>query len=73
MVSIEFMGPIGIEKMDFEVKNLNELKAILQDMPEVAKWLDTSAIAINEIIVNDINQELKNGDKIVILPPVCGG
>ncbi len=73
MVSVEFMGPIGVEKKTFDVKNLNELKAVLKEMPEVAKWLDISAIAINEVIANNIDQELKSGDRVVILPPVCGG
>jgi len=43
------------------------------DKEELKKWLNICAVAVNDEIVNDINFALKEGDKISILPPVCGG
>ncbi len=73
MVKVEFLGPIGVDAMELEVKNLAELKEILSQNSQISKWLKLCAVALNDEIVSDINQELKNGDKICILPPVCGG
>ncbi|PAF53515.1 molybdopterin synthase sulfur carrier subunit [Helicobacter sp. 13S00482-2] len=73
MVSVEFLGPIGEKKMELDVKNLVELKEKLNTIESVQKWLSMSALAINDVLVEDINTPLKDGDKVVILPPVCGG
>ncbi|MCI5539105.1 MAG: MoaD/ThiS family protein [Campylobacter lanienae] len=73
MVKVEFLGPIGVDAMELEAKNLAELKEILSQNTQISKWLELCAVSLNDEIVNDINQELKNGDKISILPPVCGG
>ncbi|PAF43956.1 MoaD/ThiS family protein [Helicobacter sp. 11S02596-1] len=73
MVSVEFLGPIGEQEMVFDVSNLSELKIKLQEIPSVAKWLPMSAIAINDVLIEDVDTPLNDGDKIVVLPPVCGG
>ncbi|MDO7253552.1 MoaD/ThiS family protein [Helicobacter cappadocius] len=73
MISVEFLGPIGENKMELDVKNLTELKEKLQGIESIKKWLPMSALAINDVLVEDINTPLKDGDKVVILPPVCGG
>ncbi|PAF51538.1 MoaD/ThiS family protein [Helicobacter sp. 13S00477-4] len=73
MVIVEFMGPINENKIELDVKNLFELKIKLQEIPAIAKWLDLSAVAVNDVLVEDIDMELKNGDRVVVLPPVCGG
>lgn len=73
MVEVEFLGPIGKEKAKFEISNLKELKEILQKDESLKKWLEISAVAVNDKIVCDIDFLLKDGDKVVILPPVCGG
>lgn len=73
MIEIEFLGPIGVENLKVEAKNLGEVKAALSDKEELKKWLNICAVAVNDEIVNDINFALKEGDKISILPPVCGG
>ena len=73
MVKVEFMGPIGLPTREFDVKNLSELKDALHAIPEVKKWLDISAIAVNNTIVNTLDFELADGDRVVVLPPVCGG
>lgn len=73
MVNVEFLGPIGEEKMELDVKNLVELKEKLSGIESLTKWLPMSALAINDVLVEDLNTSLKDGDRVVILPPVCGG
>lgn len=73
MVKVEFLGPIGIGEMEFEAVTLSELGAKLQKIEELKPWLANSAIAVNDTLTSDKNMPLKDGDKISILPPVCGG
>ena len=73
MVKVEFLGPIGLDAMELEVANLKELKEILAQNEQVSKWLELCAVAINDEIASDINNKLNDGDRICILPPVCGG
>lgn len=73
MVKVEFLGPIGLDAMEVEVANLKELKEILAQNKQVSKWLELCAVAINDEIASDINTKLNDGDRICILPPVCGG
>ena len=73
MVRVEFLGPIQKEPLELEIINLNELAAILQEDKELAEWLENSAVAVNDSIVASLDVALKDGDKISLLPPVCGG
>ena len=73
MVRIEFLGPINKENMDLEINNLSELSEILKNDKEVSTWLETCAVAINDTLVCTKDVELKDGDKVTLLPPVCGG
>ena len=73
MIEIEFLGPIGLENIKVEAKNLGEIKEALSQKEELKKWLNICAVAVNDEIVSNINFALKSGDKISILPPVCGG
>ncbi|EAI3060162.1 MoaD/ThiS family protein [Campylobacter coli] len=73
MVKMEFLGPINKENLELEVKNLKELKEILQEDESLKEWLELCAISLNDEIVFDENTSLKDGDKIALLPPVCGG
>jgi len=73
LVKVEFLGPIGIGEMEFEAVTLSELGAKLQKIEELKPWLANSAIAVNDTLTSDKNMPLKDGDKISILPPVCGG
>jgi molybdopterin synthase sulfur carrier subunit len=73
MVRIEFLGPIQKEPLNLEIKNLKELATILQDDKEVSEWLKTSAVAVNDTLVSSLDVDLKDGDKVSLLPPVCGG
>jgi molybdopterin synthase sulfur carrier subunit len=73
MVRVEFLGPIQKEALELEITNLNELATILQDDEIVKEWLVNSAVAVNDNIVNTRDFALSDGDKISLLPPVCGG
>ncbi|QLD91523.1 MoaD/ThiS family protein [Campylobacter coli] len=73
MVKVEFLGPINKENLELEVKNLKELKEILQEDESLKEWLELCAVSLNDEIIFDENTSLKDGDKIALLPPVCGG
>ncbi len=73
MIKVEFLGPIQKEALELEITNLNELPAILQADAEVSEWLESCAVAINDTLVSSLEAALKDGDRISLLPPVCGG
>lgn len=73
MVKIEFLGPINKNNLDVDIKNLNELSSILKDDATVADWLEKCAVAVNDTLVSTKDVELFDGDKVSLLPPVCGG
>ena len=73
MVKVEFLGPINKENLELEVKNLKELKEILQKDESLKEWLELCAVSLNDEIIFDENTKLKDGDKIALLPPVCVG
>jgi molybdopterin synthase sulfur carrier subunit len=73
MVTVEFLGPIQIDKKEFDVKSVRELKDELYKIPELEDWLITCAIAVNNKIIDSLDTPLKDGDHVVLLPPVCGG
>lgn len=73
MVKVEFLGPIQKEPLELDISNLSQLAQILQDDQEMSEWLENSAVAINDTLVSSLDVNLKDGDKISLLPPVCGG
>lgn len=73
MVKIEFLGPINKENMNLDISNLKELSLILKDDKEVSTWLETCAVAVNDELIFSKDFDLKSGDKVSLLPPVCGG
>ncbi len=73
MVTIEFLGPIKKEPLSLNISNLNELSDILKNDESLSPWLDKSAVAVNDTLVNNKDTILKDGDKVSLLPPVCGG
>ena len=73
MAIVEFLGPINREPMDVDIANLSELKEIFKDDSELQKWLESSAIAVNDTLVSHLNIPLLSHDKVSLLPPVCGG
>jgi len=73
MVKVEFLGPIAHPSLEIEAATLQEVASKLQKIEAVASWLPTCAVAINDELISDLNQPLKAGDRVSILPPVCGG
>ncbi|WP_394954857.1 MoaD/ThiS family protein [uncultured Helicobacter sp.] len=74
MIRVEFLGPLSAQDpLELEATNMQELKAQLAQKPELSKWLGICAVAVNDEIIKDEGFALKNGDKVLILPPVCGG
>ena len=73
MVKVEFLGPISKEPLEVDIKNLSELKEILKKDESLKEWLESLAVAVNDEIVGELDVELKDGDKVSLLPPVCGG
>ena len=73
MVRVEFLGPINKDPLEVDISNLNELATILQGDEKMNQWLENSAVAINDVMVTSRDTALKDGDKVSLLPPVCGG
>ncbi len=73
MAKIEFLGPINREAMEVDISNLSELKSLLKDDEALQEWLANSAVAVNDMLVSTLDTPIKEGDKISLLPPVCGG
>ena len=73
MIKVEFLGPIGKEPIEIDIDNLSQLSDILKEDEQLAPWLINSAVAVNDTIVSSKDMLLKDGDKISLLPPVCGG
>lgn len=74
MIRVEFLGPINKEDMLLEISSLSELSDILKKDIDVSSWLGTCAVAVNDnLIYSKENIILNDGDKISLLPPVCGG
>ncbi len=73
MVRVEFLGPIQKAPLELDIDNLNQLRAILQKDEELQEWLENSAVAVNDTLVSSLDVALKDGDKVSLLPPVCGG
>jgi len=73
MVTIEFLGPIQKDKISLEAQTLNDVAQFLSDDAELKTWIDSCAVAVNDVMVMDLNTQLSSGDKVSLLPPVCGG
>ena len=73
MVNVEFLGPIKKEPLQLEINNLNELSYVLKNDETLITWLESCAVAVNDILVSSKDVSLKDGDKVSLLPPVCGG
>ena len=73
MVNVEFLGPLNKKSLEIDFTTLDVLNVILQNDQEVASRLVNSAIAINDKLISSKDIDLNDGDKISILPPVCGG
>jgi len=73
MVKVEFLGPIDSDSLELDINSLKELSEYMLSNEKLKDWARNSAVAVNDKIVTDINTKLKDGDKVSILPPVCGG
>lgn len=73
MVKVEFLGPINKDPLELDINNLSQLSEVLKGDEEVSSWLETCAVAINDTLVSSKDVNLENGDKVSLLPPVCGG
>ncbi len=73
MVTVEFLGPIQKDKLSLEAATLNDVAKVLSRDAELKSWLENCAVAVNDTMVMDLNTALKDGDKVSLLPPVCGG
>lgn len=72
-IKVDFLGPIGIPSLEFKVQNLRELKNEFQKIQDLQEWLPLSAVAVNDEIIEDLDFSFKDGDCVILLPPVCGG
>jgi len=73
MVTVEFLGPIQKDTVSLEAATLNDVAEFLSTDAELKSWIETCAVAVNDTMVMDLNTTLKDGDKVSLLPPVCGG
>lgn len=73
MITVEFLGPIGKEPVEVDIDRLDKLSEVLKDDESLKPWLENSAVAVNDMLVQDKTIALKSGDKVSLLPPVCGG
>ena len=73
MIKVEFLGPIGKAPIEMEASTLEEVSIKLKKDSTLTQWLDKCAVALNDTMVNDLSTTLKDGDRVSILPPVCGG
>jgi sulfur-carrier protein len=56
-----------------EANTLADVAEALRKDQELAPWLENSAVAVNDTLVSGLDTPLKSGDKVSLLPPVCGG
>ena len=73
MVKVEFLGPIGKEPIELDIGSLEELSNELKNDEVISSWLAKCAVAVNDVMVDDLTMKLKSGDRVSVLPPVCGG
>jgi len=73
MAKVEFLGPLNRETIEVDIKSLNDLKEMFKDDKELQEWLEICAVAVNDSLVCSLDTKVEDGDKISLLPPVCGG
>ena len=73
MVRIEFLGPISKEPIELEADTLQQVADQLSSDKELESWLQSCAVAVNDTLVASLDTPLNDGDKVSLLPPVCGG
>ena len=73
MARVEFLGPLNRESIDVDIKSLNDLKEMFKEDSELQEWLEICAVAVNDSLVCSLDTKVEPGDKVSLLPPVCGG
>lgn len=73
MVTIEFLGPIQKAPLTLDAASLHDVSEVLKQDSEMAQWLESCAVAVNDTLVASLDTPLKSGDRVSLLPPVCGG
>lgn len=73
MITVEFLGPIQKPILSMEASTLRDVAEALRQDNEMAQWIDSCAVAVNDTLVSSLDTVLKEGDKVSLLPPVCGG
>lgn len=66
----------GVPELVLEFPNDTPVRAVrdrlITEHPELAKWRDITRFGINLIFVEP-DTALKDGDEVVLIPPVSGG
>ena len=73
MITVEFLGPIQKAPLTLDASSLRDVAEVLKTDSEMAQWLESCAVAVNDTLVASLDTPLKSGDKVSLLPPVCGG
>ncbi len=73
MIKVEFLGPLNRESIEVDIESLSDLKEMFKEDKELQEWLEICAVAVNDALVCSLDTKVKDGDKISLLPPVCGG
>lgn len=73
MVTVEFLGPIQKAPITLNATSLRDVAEVLKQDSELAQWIESCAVALNDTLVASLDTPLKPGDKVSLLPPVCGG
>ena len=73
MITVEFLGPIQKPILSINASSLRDVADVLRKDAEMAQWIDSCAVAVNDTLVSSLDTALYDGDKVSLLPPVCGG
>ncbi len=73
MITVEFLGPIQKPILSMDASSLRDVANVLKEDSDMAQWIESCAVAVNDTLVASLDTVLKDGDKVSLLPPVCGG
>ncbi len=73
MIRVEFLGPMKREPAEVDVDSVIALKNYFKNDKDLQNWLKICAVSVNDKIICSADISLKDGDKVSLLPPVCGG
>jgi len=73
MITVHCLGPIGNLVLEIKAANLAEVADQIRLNETIRPWLETCAVAVNDTLVTALDMPLKDGDRVSLLPPVCGG